>query len=89
MDNDRYLKYLFSYIHLNPVKLIDPNWKEAGIKDKEKTIKFIEQYKYSSFQDYKEQKRQQGVILNAKVFPKYFLTVNQFKNDVFDWLSYK
>ena len=40
-NNDRYLKYLFSYIHLNPVKLIDANWKEVGIKDKGKTIKFL------------------------------------------------
>ena len=32
-NNDRYLKYLFSYIHLNPLKLIDKNWKEKGIKN--------------------------------------------------------
>ena len=41
LNNDRYLKYLFSYIHLNPVKLIDTDWKEAGIKDKRKIIKFL------------------------------------------------
>ena len=35
-NNDRYLKYLFSYIHLNPIKLIDKNWKEKGIKNAQK-----------------------------------------------------
>ena len=30
IDDDNYLKYLFSYIHLNPVKMIDPAWKERG-----------------------------------------------------------
>src|SRR3989344_52802 len=33
-DTDRYLKYLFSYIHLNPIKLIESKWKENGIKRK-------------------------------------------------------
>src|SRR3989344_979129 len=27
VDTDEYLKYLFSYIHLNPVKLIQEDWK--------------------------------------------------------------
>ena len=35
-DTDRYLKYLFSYIHLNPIKLIQRDWKENGIKNKKK-----------------------------------------------------
>ena len=26
--DDRYLKYLYAYIHLNPAKLIEKNWKE-------------------------------------------------------------
>src|SRR3989344_5942831 len=27
-NSDRYLKYLYSYIHLNPAKLINKNWRE-------------------------------------------------------------
>jgi hypothetical protein len=34
-DTDEYLKYLFAYIHLNPVKIIDSKWKEEGIKDRD------------------------------------------------------
>src|SRR3989339_794257 len=85
-NNDRYLKYLFSYIHLNPIKLIDKNWKEAGIKDKRKIIKFLEQFIYSSFQDYLGVKRPQKVILNTKAFPNYFSRPNQFRNEIFDWV---
>ncbi len=36
-SNSRYLKYLFSYIHLNPLKLIDKNWKVEGVKNIKKT----------------------------------------------------
>jgi len=31
--SDRYLKYLYSYIHLNPAKLIDKNWKNNKNKN--------------------------------------------------------
>ena len=39
-DSDEYLKYLYAYIHLNPVKLIDPKWKEEGSKDAAKSFDF-------------------------------------------------
>ena len=39
-DSDEYLKYLFAYIHLNPIKLINPEWKENGIKDKNRANAF-------------------------------------------------
>lgn len=88
-DNDRYLKYLFSYIHLNPVKLIDANWKKTGIKNKSKVTNFLEGYVFSSYQDYIGYDRQQGKIINTKSFPKYFQNSAMFKNEIFDWLNFK
>ncbi len=85
---DRYLKYIFSYIHLNPVKLIDKNWKENGIKNKKETLEYLQNYKYSSYLDYLEKERVQNKILNIKVFPKYFLNKETFQEEVFGWLSY-
>ena len=54
IDNDNYLKYIFSYIHLNPVKLIRPNWRagklgKAELKD---IHEYLSDYKYSSYLDY-------------------------------------
>lgn len=43
---------MFVYIHANPIFLIEPKWKEGGIKDPEKVIKFLENYKWSSYLDY-------------------------------------
>lgn len=87
-DNDRYLKYLFSYIHLNPIKLIQKDWKEKGIKNEQKALNFLEEYKYSSFIDYNEEKRPQNSILNRDAFPDYFSNQNSFLKEVFDWLKY-
>ena len=39
-NDDRYLEYLFAYIHLHPIKLIEPRWKEAGISDLTNRLKW-------------------------------------------------
>jgi len=50
-DNEQ-LKTVFVYIHANPISLIEPKWKEKGIKNSQKVIKFLENYKWSSYSDY-------------------------------------
>lgn len=50
-DNNQF-QNLFVYIHTNPISLVEPNWKENGIKKPKKAIQFIEKYKWSSYSDY-------------------------------------
>lgn len=45
ISKDNQAKYLFSYIHLNPIKLIDAKWKERGIKNKKNVINFLDYFK--------------------------------------------
>ena len=87
-DTDEYLKYLYAYIHLNPVKLIDKDWKEQGTKDATKSYDFAASFQYSSLPDYLGQKREENKILDPKPFPEYFLTPNDIKNELFEWLTY-
>ena len=46
------LKAIFSYIHTNPVALIEFNWKENEIRNYRNVIKFLENYRWSSYLDY-------------------------------------
>ena len=69
VNNDEYLKYLFAYIHLNPIKIIDSSWKENGIRDLATAKQYLGQYVYSSYHDYMGNKRKEGAILNKAVFP--------------------
>ncbi|MEI8174997.1 MAG: hypothetical protein WCG28_03545, partial [bacterium] len=86
-NTDRHLKYLFSYIHLNPIKLIQKDWKEKGIKNKKEAIDYLTKYSYSSYLDFVGEKRVQNKILNIELFPKYFPNKNSFIGEIFEWLT--
>ena len=88
VNEDRYLKYLFSYIHLNPVKLIQPDWREVGIKNIDATLHYLSNYHYSSYLD-NGQTRIQTPIINRDSFPKYFEKKSGMDREMTEWLTYK
>ena len=88
IDTDKYLKYLFSYIHLNPIKLIQKDWKDVGIRSRAEAIVFLNKYSYSSYLDWTDKYREENKILDIEVFPNYFSTNNLFKKEIFEWLEY-
>lgn len=87
IGKDNYLKYIFSYLHLNCIKLIDPKWKEKGLKDWKSSKKFLDSYIWSSYLDYVGANRPQSRILNRDAFPKYFQNPKEFDNEIKDWLT--
>lgn len=90
IDTDPLLEYIFSYIHLNPVKMIEPGWKENGIIDPAGAIRFLDSYTFSSYLDYKnEQPRELSPILNKGAFPEYFATKVEFADVLNSWLMFK
>jgi putative transposase len=89
IDSDPYAKYIFSYIHLNPIKIIYPKWKENGIKDIAKAKAFLDKYEWSSYHDYCGNKRNQNKIISKNDFPEYFDNAKVFKDEIFDWLEFK
>jgi len=86
--NDQ-LKIVFVYVHTNPVSLIEPKWKEIGIKNYDNVIQFLEEkYRWSSYFDY----------INKKNFPS--VTERNFmfetmggeegsKDSIYNWIKYK
>ncbi len=87
-NRDEYLKYLFAYIHLNPIKIIEPLWKESGIKDKIRAKRYLNNYRHSSYLDYIGTKREEGTILSVNEFPDYFSDRIKFGDFIYDWLTY-
>lgn len=89
IENDTQAKYLFSYIHLNPIKLIDSKWKENGVIDKDRALSFLREYKWSSYLDFIKTKRSENKILMIKNFPQYFNNISDLNKEIFEWLSFE
>lgn len=87
--DDTQAKYLFSYIHLNPIKLIQSDWKEKGIYNSSLAINFLNSYKWGSYFDFLGIKRKENIILNIEDFPDYSLTKEKFKKEIFEWILFK
>ena len=87
-DDDRYLKYIFSYIHLNPVKLLQPDWKEVGIKDKDRAAQYLKKYTFSSYKEAIGEVRRESSIVESKLFPNYFENFEHAEREIQEWLSF-
>ena len=84
VDTDDYFRYLFAYVHLNPLELVEPGWKEHGLKDNEKIRKFMASYRYSSHYDYTLGDRVERAILSYAEAPEFLKTSNDVE-DLLRW----
>jgi len=85
VNSDRYLKYIYSYIHLNPAKLIDKNWRKDDKRDISQLLKYIFSYSYSSLREYISSKSQ---ITDPSKFPIYFKRPEEHRKELFEWLNF-
>lgn len=83
---DEYLKYLYAYIHLNPAKLYDRDWKERGPKDLRKLKERIAAYPFSSIREYRTG---EFSIVDPDPFPGYFESANEFDQYIDSWVRFK
>ena len=53
IEDDNQFMVVVPYIFTNPIALIEPGWKELGIRSHsaKEVVKFLENYKWSSYQD--------------------------------------
>lgn len=66
IDNDKYLRYIYAYIHLNCTKLKNIQWKTQSKNFLKQLKKFVAEYPYSSLQEYLSMNYN---IINPKPFP--------------------
>ena len=71
IGNEPQFMYIFSYVHLNPISILDKTWKEKGLKDKNKAEKFLKEYLFSSYQDFLGNIRPESSIIDFSLTPKH------------------
>lgn len=85
IGKDNYLKYIYSYIHLNPAKLKDKNWRKNKEKNSVNLLNYVFSYPYSSIKEYVEEKFK---IINPSQFPAYFKKPKDYKKELLEWLNF-
>ena len=89
IENDRQLKAALNYIHINSISLIEPKWKEIGIKNPEKVIEFLEnEFRWSSCFDYIGKKNFPS-ITEREFMLKVMGGEQDCKDAIEDWVRYK
>lgn len=78
--DDDYMKQLFGYIHINPLDIEFPGWKDIIKKSSNAMEKFLNVYPYSSYLDYMGTNRAENSIINSENFPEYFQDIRSFKD---------
>ena len=88
IKEDIHLATVFAYVHTNPAELIEPGWKDFRVKNLKATMRYLESYKWSSYQDY----------IGNSTFPtvtkrEFFLNLygseKKCRQAVEDWINYK
>lgn len=86
ISDESHFIHLPYYIHLNPLDLFAPEWRERKLKDLKGAIKFLENYRWSSHLDYLGIKNFPSVT-NRDFLLKYFGDENAYKQLIKDWLK--
>lgn len=85
--DDNYMRQLFGYIHINPLEIEFPEWKEKISKPSADMKKFLESYRYSSYRDYLGENRIEKNIIKSENFPDYFQSSKEFRDFVENYFT--
>lgn len=83
---ENYFTHLPYYIHLNPLDLIEPEWRMGKIKNYEKATEFLNSYRWSSHLDYVGQKNFPSVTQREFLLQTFGGSEN-YKKNVTNWLK--
>ncbi len=88
VDRDEYLQYLLGYINIiNPAQSIIPNIKEMGIKNKEGVKELIEEFPWSTHQEYLGKRN--SIIIEKEIFSEIFSATESYQEFTEDVLAEK
>lgn len=69
VDTDEYFRWLVSYIHSNPIEIIEEEWKQKMVREPKEAAAFLKSFEYSSYPDYFVADRAAAKIINKAALP--------------------
>ena len=85
INSEPYFRYIFSYVHLNPLELVEPDWKEGTIRNQKIARKFLADYRYGSYFDYCIGERPERAILAYDDAPDFLKEQNDLEEMLSDF----
>ena len=86
IENEAHFIHLPYYIHLNPLDLATPEWRERKINNLAKAMKFLHSYRWSSYLDYTGEKNFPSVTQRDFLL-EFFGGHEQYKRGITEWLK--
>ena len=86
VKTDAHFIHLPYYIHLNPLDLIAPEWRNRELRDYKEALKFLGSYRWSSHLDYAGIKNFPSVT-QREFLTKFFSNSSEYKKSIKKWLK--
>lgn len=83
---ENHLLHLPYYIHLNPLDLVAPEWRNRRMDKPDRAIRFLENYRWSSFLDYTGKKNFPSVI-SQSFLSKILGSTRRYKTETANWIK--
>lgn len=84
--NQSHFIHLPYYIHFNPLDLVEPDWRNRKIKNYNQAVKFLRNYRWSSYLDYIGIKNFPSVT-QREFLMKLYKDAEDYKKESFAWLK--
>lgn len=81
ITKEPHLLYLPHYIHLNPLDLSMPEWREQRIRDVKSALNFLKSYRWSSYLDYIGKKNFPSLIYRSPT------SIVGYEQEIAEWLK--
>ena len=86
IENESQLLYIPYYIHLNPLDIIFPDWRDKRIKSRKEAVNFLDTYKWSSHADYCGGSNF-SLILNKNLIKELFGDKDGYSENFYDFIK--
>ncbi len=86
IKDEAHFIHLPYYIHLNPLDLIMPEWRDGRLRGYKKALKFLQSYRWSSHLDYLGKKNFPSII-NRELLLDFFGGHKGYEKSIKEWLK--
>lgn len=86
ITDESHFNHIPYYIHLNPLDLIAPEWRENELKNYKKALEFLNSYRWSSHLDYLGNKNFPSVTQRDSLL-EIFGSSEEYKKSINQWLK--